>query len=135
MDNGLCPPFCLGESCPPAPALMPHTSVPPCTPLVPFKLLPCCWSSEGVSLSKSVCGFFRSNCLGLQKFLPLTQSLLVFAATSYGVLSSWHWGLVWGWDFSLPRYPSWIFIHHMWIWDQPIPHFCPSYQSGALHLF
>ena len=34
-------------------------------PLVPFKLLPLCWSSEGVSLSKSVCGPVKSNCLGL----------------------------------------------------------------------
>ena len=23
-----------------------------------------------------------------------------------------------------------IFIHHMWMWDQPIPHLHPSYQSG-----
>ena len=28
-----------------------NTSVSPCVPLVPFKLLPWCWSSEGVSLS------------------------------------------------------------------------------------
>ena len=33
-------------------ALMQDTSVSPCIPLVPFKLLPCCWSSEGVSLSR-----------------------------------------------------------------------------------
>ena len=33
-------------------ALMPDTSVPPCVPLVPFKLLPQCWSSEGVSLGR-----------------------------------------------------------------------------------
>ena len=45
-DNGLCLPFCLGENCPPALALMPDTSIPPCTPLVPFKLLPQCWNSE-----------------------------------------------------------------------------------------
>ena len=36
-------------------ALMPDTSVPPCMPLVPFKLLPWCWSSEGVSLSMRPC--------------------------------------------------------------------------------
>ena len=56
--------------------------------MVPFKLLPQCWSSEGVSLIKSICGFFQRTCLGLQKFLPLTQSLLVFVARSYGGLSS-----------------------------------------------
>ena len=77
-----------------------------CMPLVPFKLASQCWSSEEVSLSKSVCGFFKRNFLGLQKFLLPTQSLLDFAARSYGDLSSWHWnpglrGLVWGWDSSL----------------------------------
>ena len=46
---------------------------------------------EGVSLNKFMCGFFKGNCLGLQKFLPLTQSLLVYAARSYGGLSSLHW--------------------------------------------
>ena len=60
--NGLCLPFCLKDSCPPAPALMPDTSVPPCMPLVPLNLLPWCWSSEGVSRSKSMCGFFKGNC-------------------------------------------------------------------------
>ena len=70
---------------------MSDTSVSPYIPLVPFKLLPWCWSSEGVSLSKSLCGFFKRNCLGLQKFLPPTQSLLDFAARSYEDLSSWSW--------------------------------------------
>ena len=55
-----------------APALMSDTSVSPCMPLVPFKLLPWCWSSEGVSLSECVCGFFERNYLGLEQFLPLT---------------------------------------------------------------
>ena len=59
--------------------------------LVPFNLLPQCWSLQGVSLSKFVCGFFKQNCLELQKLLPLTQSLLVFAARSCGDLPSWHW--------------------------------------------
>ena len=36
-----------------------------------------------------VCGgFFKRNCLGLQKFLPPTQSLLGFGARSCGDLSS-----------------------------------------------
>ena len=74
-------------------------------------------SSEGVSLSKSVCVCFKRNCLGLQKFLSMTQSLLVSPAGSYGDLPSWHWepglgGLVWGWDSSFLRYPSRIFMHH-----------------------
>ena len=43
------------------------------------------------SESKSVCGSFKRNCLGLQKFFPLIQPPLVFAAKSYGDFSSWHW--------------------------------------------
>ena len=134
-DNGLCPPFCLRESYSPALALIPDTSMPPCMPQVPFKLLPWCWSSEGVSLNKFLCGFVKGNCLGLHPFLLPTQPLLVFAARSYGDISSWHWnpwleGLVWGWNSLLPRYPSRSFIYHTWMWDQPVPCLFPSYQSG-----
>ena len=68
----LCPPFYLGERCPPALTLMPDTSVPPCMSMVSFKLLPQCWSSQGMSLSKFVCGFFKRNCLRPPKFLPPT---------------------------------------------------------------
>ena len=53
---------------------MPDTSVPPCMPLVPFKIPPWCWSSEGVSLNKLVCEFFKRDCLGLQKILLPNQS-------------------------------------------------------------
>ena len=100
-ENGLCPLCRLRENCPPALTLVLDTSVSSCMPLVPCKLQPWCWSSEGMSLSKSMCGFFKRNCLGLQNFLPLTQSLLVFAAKSCEDLSSWHWNpglwaLVWG---------------------------------------
>ena len=134
-DNGLCLSFCLGESCPPALALMPNTLVPPHMPLVPFELVSWCWSSDEVSLSNFMCGFFKRNCLGLQKFLPLIQTLLVFTARSYGDLSSWHWNpglgsLVWGWDSLLPTYPSQIFIHHKLMWGQSVLCLCPSYQSG-----
>ena len=115
--NGLCPPFFLRQNCPPALTLMPDTSVPPHVQLVPFKLLPWCWSSERVNLSKSMCGFSKGNCLGFQQLLLLTQSPLVFAARSRRDLSSWHWNtglgiLVWSWDSSFPRYPSQIFIHN-----------------------
>ena len=77
-DNGLCPLVSLEESSPPALTLMPDTSVPLCMPLLPFKLLPQCWSSEGVNMSKSMCGFSKRSCFGLQGFLPLTQSPLFF---------------------------------------------------------
>ena len=109
-----------------ATALVPDPSPPSCVPLVPFKLLPWHWSSEGASLNKSVCGFFKGNCLGFQKFLPLTQSLLVFAARSYGDLSSWYWnpGLgsqVWGWASLFPIYLSQIFIHQMYLFHISTP--------------
>ena len=90
-NSGFCLPFCLEESCLPAFVWITDTSAPLLMPLVPFKLLLQCWSSERVNLSKSMCGFFKGNCLGLQNFLLLTQSPLVFAARSYGDLSSWHW--------------------------------------------
>ena len=72
--------------------------------------------------STSMYGFFKRNFLRL-KFLPPTQSPLLFAARSCGDLSPWHWnlgldGLVWAWDSLLLRYPSQIFIHHTWVWDQ-----------------
>ena len=56
---------------------------------------------EWLCLGESICGFFKRNCLGLQKFLPPTHSPL------YGLRS--------GWDSSLPRYPFWIFIHQTWV--------------------
>ena len=95
--------------------------------------------SEWVWVSPCVSSFKR-NCLGLQKFLPLTQSLLGFAARSCEDLSSWHWnpglgGLAWAWGTLFLRYSSWISIHHMWMCDQPIPCLCPSYQSGWMGFF
>ena len=51
----------------PALALMSDSSVPPHMSLVPFKLLPQCWSSEQVSPSKSMNGPFKRICPGLQK--------------------------------------------------------------------
>ena len=84
-----------------------------------FLCLSRCYPNAGVQrvwiwVGESVCGFFKRNCLGFQKFLPPTQSPLVFAARSYGNLSFWHWnpglgGLVWYWDSLLPRCPFWIF--------------------------
>ena len=76
--------------------LMPDTLISPYKPLVPFKLLPWYYSSEGVRLSKSVCGFFKRNCLRLQQFLPPIQFLLVFIASNCGDLPSSHWNPVLG---------------------------------------
>ena len=55
--------------------LMLDNSAAPRISLVPFNLLPSCWSTEGVSLSKSVCEPFKRNCQGVQKFLFSTVSI------------------------------------------------------------
>ena len=117
---------------------LPYTSVPLLMPLVPFKLLPQCWSSEVVSLSKSTCGFFKRNCLGLQKFLSLTQSPLVFAGRRYRDLSSRHWkpGLgPWleGLELLTPKiYLPNFYAPHMCVGPAHAasPYLCPCYQSG-----
>ena len=88
---------------------------------------------RGSSQSKFMCGL--GGTAWDEKFLPPTESLLIFTARSYEDLFSWHWnpgldGLVWGWDSLLPSYPFWIVIHYMCMWDQPIPHLHPSYQTG-----
>ena len=117
-------------------SLMPDTSVSPCVPLVPFKLLPWCWSSEGVTLSRwvHVCipqeELLRTLAVSSTDSIPTgfhSQKLwgLILLALNPGVR-----GLVWGWDSSLPRYPSQIFIHYTWMWDQPILCPGPSYRSG-----
>ena len=69
--NGLCLPLCMIEHCIPVPVLMLDSSFIPYGPLMPFKLLPRCCSSEEVSLSKSICGFLKGNLLGLWTFLIL----------------------------------------------------------------
>ena len=94
-DSSFCLPFCLRESCPPVCTLTQNTSVPPCVPLT-FKLLPQCWSSKGVSLNNFMCEFFKRNYLEIQQFFPLTQSLLVFAARSYGTYLPDTGTLPWG---------------------------------------
>ena len=92
---------------------------------------------QWVWVGGSMCEFFKRNFLGLQKFLPLTQPLLVLVARSFGDLSSWHWNLslgnlMWGWEPLLLRYPSPNFIHHTWVWDQPVPHLHLFYQFGFM---
>ena len=123
-DSGLCLPWCQTLQF----LLVYHWCLSSCYPSTGTQ-------RERVWVHECMCGFFKRNWLGLQKVLPLTQSLLVFLARSCGDLSSWHWKpgpwcLVWDWDSLLPGFPSQIFIHCMWVRDQPIPHLHLSYQSG-----
>lgn len=95
-----------------------------------FMLLPQCWSSEKMSLSKSMCWPVKRNCLGFQQFCFLQyQFLLVFTTRSFGKLLSWHWNpgtgvLMWGWDphFSWEASVAEIFlpvsVHCSLIWEQ-----------------
>ena len=90
------PEFCPGRSCPPALAPDASTSVPPHMPLVPFKVLPWCWSPEGVSWSKSMCRALQKE-MHENPFLLPTQPPVVCLKTHrcYGDFSSWHWNPGW----------------------------------------
>ena len=73
-----------GKSCPPpAHALIQDYSVPPCMSLVPQ-----CWNSEWVSLSKSIWGLFKRNAWDFRS--PLSHSATIWA----GFYSQKLWGLL-----------------------------------------
>ena len=72
------------------------------------------WDSRGFFHELIPCWYLQSEVM--RTYLPDTGTL--------------GWGdLVWGWNSLLPRYPSQIFIHYTWKWDQPILCLCPSYQG------
>ena len=62
-------------------------SVSLCMPLAPFKVLPQCWSPEGVSLSKSTCG-------ALQEEMPENPTVSSADPTPTGFYSQKLWGLI-----------------------------------------
>ena len=94
-----------------------------------------CYPSAG-TWSESKSWFFEGNFLGLQKFLPPIQSLLVFAARSYGDLTSlalgpWAGGPGVRLGLLAPEIPLPNFYPpHMGMFRQPILHLCPSHQPG-----
>ena len=127
-NNGFCSPWC--QTLQPLPVC--HWCPSSCHPGAGAQ-------REWVWVGKSLCGFFKRNCLELLQFLSLTQSLLVFATRSLGsylpgagtlVL----WGLVWGWASSPLRYSSRIFICHTWVREQSVLHLRLSYQYGWMWL-
>ena len=73
-----------------------------------------------VSSTNSIPGGFCSQKLWRLIFLALEPGLE---------------GLVWGWDSSLLGYPSQIFNHHTWMWDQPIHISVPPTNLGGCGLF
>ena len=73
--------------------------------------------------------------------LTQPQSLLIFTARSYGDFSAlWPWagGPGMGLELLAPqgtsaaKVPLLIFHHYNWVWDPPILHLFPPYQSGCL---
>ena len=53
-------------------------------------------------------------------------------------LEPWVGSLMWDWDSSFPRYLSWNFIHHMWVWNHPFLHlsiFFPTASSALCSFF
>ena len=59
-------------------------------------------------------------------FISLNYFILIMSLQ----FSQFLQGLVWSWESLLQRHPSQIFIHHTWMWDQPVPHLQPPYQYG-----
>lgn len=119
---------------PPVLTLMLGNSVPPSVSLVPFQLLPECWSSKGVSLSKSVFEPFMRNYLGLWK--PLVSFSFNFhrvLQSNYEISSFWHWnpelgeGIVREWDPSLLRWD-------LFSWDVPSNAYLPPMDVGPAHI-
>ena len=98
-------------------------------PLVLFKLLPRCWSSEGLSMSKYVCGYLRGTAWNSSFFHWFNPHWFV-ATRSYGDLSSCTGTLVWG---------SWCGVGTPHSWDTP-PEFlsttcgCGTSDSTSLPL-
>lgn len=109
--------------------------------LPPFELLPQCWSSEWVSLSKFVHRPFKRNIWNY--ISPLCHSAtipVVFIARNYEDYSTWHWnpglgGLLWDWNALLLKgdYATEIFIwnssSHMWFGTHLSIFLSLSYQS------
>ena len=137
----ICWHFCLGEGCPQPLALMSDNLVPYCMSLMFFKLMSSCWSSEGVSLSKSVHGPFKRYCLRCKKFLSSTTLIptqfyrqklwrLIFMALE-----------LWAWELSvvlgpfIPEISLQTFIHHTWVWDKSVLHLFLSYQCQCGFFF
>ena len=115
-------------------------SAPPSMSLVPFQLLPPCWSSEGVSPSKSMHRSLKRNCLRLLKTstsLSLIPCRFLQAEVRGNSLRIGTWGWGPGVGLGSPHSsggPSAaemsfsIFIYYTWVWDQLVLCLHPSYK-------
>ena len=105
--------------------LMSDTSVSPCISLVPFKLLHWCWTQrERVWAGETMCGLFKGTAWGSSIFFhwhdPYWFCSQKLWELTFLALKPKLGGLVWCCESSLTLYPSQIFIHHMWVWDQSV---------------
>ena len=88
--HGLYMTFCLEEGCPAALALMPDTSVSPCIPLMPFNMVPWCWSSEEWVWVSPLVGSLRGAAWDSMSFFHWL-SLHWFLQPEVWGLSLWNW--------------------------------------------
>lgn len=123
---------------------MSDNSVPPCMSLVPQH-----WNSEWVRLIKSLCGHFEKNTWYSSSPLSVSLSqnpswflqseVLRTSCPCIGTLGRGVWCVA-GTPHSTGRTSAYktsfpIFICHSWVWDKPVLHLCPSYQSQLWLLY
>ena len=82
------------------------------------------------SESESMHGPFKRDSRSFH--LPQTEFLLFFTARSYGDISPWCGVRT---PCSSAAISLLIFIHHSWVWDQPVLHLHPFYQSWCGFFF
>ena len=135
------PRFCLGESVPPALTLMPDTSVPPHTPLLPSNLCSRARAQRKWIWVSLWVGPLRGAAWDSSTFSSTTS-------IPFGFYNQESWGFIflvldpWAGGTGVRLGPitheiSFLtFINHTWVWDQPVP--ClplPSYQSHCGFFF
>ena len=119
---------------------MPDNSVPPHVSLIPFYLMPRCWSSERVSPISLCVGPLRENAWDSRNLLSLSYNPAAFHSQKlwgllFPALESWAGGPgVWLGPLA-HGIPLPIFLRHSWVWDQTVPHLCPSYQAQCSFFF
>ena len=127
-----CQQFSLRECCPPSLALMPDTSVPPCMPWCLSSCCPCTrvkqeWVWISLCVGPLIGTAWESSSLfhwlHLYWFLqPVTTETYLPNTRTLG----------WGSWCGAPEISLLIFIHHTWVWDQPIPHLHVSAPPTSL---
>ena len=78
------------------------------------------------------CSLYSSSTPMMQRLVYLKSSQRLLKLASFLALEPWSGGPGVGpGTFALEIFHL-IFIHHMCVWDQPVLHLCPSYQSQCV---